>query len=334
MDLLNQFGKPLSPAAEAPAILGAPAMIVPQEFSLARMDTGDLEKIRDEVMDKEKQWESNLNQFWYEFREYAESWRIQSRSPVSKRPTGLFNSKSGETHRGTETLATLWFRELTASDSFYEAVRQGLGPDGNELTEEDLYSVEKVILTQLRWLHFKPKLLRSLRSLALFGTIIFEQPWVVMPSGNGEHFFEGTDLNHRSLLQTGFDTTVFDLEQSDFIFTVDYPTVWRLREWARSSPEIWDKSAIEGQLQDASYGPNGNSLKTNTGVYQRLQDRKQRAGYSVLDKNIRELISYHGKLDTNNSVVQAYCESLGRDDDPQSSDFTVGILDGQKTVRI
>lgn len=317
-------------------IFGAPSVIIPQPFTLSNQPIQYLDKIRDEILDKEKTWEGSSSQFFGEYYEFAQSWRVQPKEISTKKPKGLFNSKSGETHRAVETLATLWFRMLTAQDQFFEAVGQGVDPNGQELTPADLYGVEKVLLAQLRGTHFKEKLLRALRSLSLFGTLIFEEPWVTKPSGDGTSYFEATDFQPRSLLQTGFDHTVFDMEMSDYIFTIDYPTIWRLRKWAKDDPETWDKSAIQEQTADESYAPrnSNNGMKKNTNVWNRIVERKQRAGYNVLDRNIRELLSYHGRIETENPVIQAYWESEGRQDDPSDCDFSFGILDGESVVKL
>lgn len=349
-DLLNQYGNPLEPVPHNPILAqaslgissmapslpfsGMPAVIIPQPFSIATCDKADLDKIRDEIMDKEKTWESALSGFWGEYYEFAQSWRVQPKEIFSKKPKGLFNSKSGETHRAVETLATIWFRMLTAQDQFYEAVGQGLDPNGKELGPNDLYGIEKVILAQLRGTHFKEKLLRSLRSLSLFGTLIVEEPWVRRASGDGTDYFESTDFVPRSLIQTGFDTTVFDMEDSDFIFTIDYPTVWRLMRWAKNDPETWDRAEIQKQVDDESYAPGHTTGKRNTNVWNRIVERKQRAGYNVLDRNIRELLNYHGKIDTENPAIQKYWESEGRQDEPSDCDFSFSILDGDSVVKL
>lgn len=338
-ELLTQYGTPMD--ATPPSLITSPDMGVefpaihtPQPFSLSTCDPVALGKIRDEIMDKVRAWEQALQPFFLEWQELSMNWRVQSRVKTgAKRPTGFHDSKSGETHRAAETLATVWFRMMTAADNFFEAVPKGLNAMGQELTPNDLYAIEKVLMTQLRTFHFKEKLLRSLRSLALFGTVIFEETWRQRIGADGMAYAEGTDFEHRSLLQTGFDTTVYDIDMSDFIFTVDFPTVWRLREWARSSPDIWDKSKIAPYLENTEYSKNTNELKKGTQVFNRITERQQRAGYNVTDRNIRELISYHGKLDTNNSVIQQYWESEGRQDDPGDCDFTAGLLQGDEIVK-
>jgi hypothetical protein len=61
-------------------------------------------------------------------------------------------------------------------------------------------------------------------------------------------------------------------------------------------------------------------------------ESKQRAGYTNFDQNVFEHIRYHGRIETDNSVVQSYWESLGRQDDPNMVDFTIGILNGDPIV--
>jgi len=305
-------------------------VIIPKPFVLAEQDTDALMQIRDEIMDKVKTWESRSSGFFLEHEIYSESWRVKPRFTNVKKPMGLFNSKSGETHRAVETLATIWLRMLTAQDQFFEGIAQGLNDQGEELSDVDLYSAETVLLRQLQWGHFKEKLLRSLRSLALMGTAIFEEPVVSLPYGDGRKTKEYTDLVLRNLLQTGFDTGVFDIELSDYIFTVDFPTKWRLLNWSRADNEVWDREGLARILSETSPAA---ALKNMTSVYNRLVESKQRAGYNDIDKNIHEFINYHGRLETENSVIAALWESQGRQDDPSFKDFSVGLLNGDNVVK-
>ena len=139
----------------------------------------------------------------------------------------------------------------------------------------------------------------------------------------------------RSLLQTGFDPFVFDLDASDHIFTIDYVTKHKLRALSWNAEEVWNKDIIEKAItgQETVVGSDGN--KHETGIYDRIIERKQRVGYHDMEmqKIIFELINYHGRIDVNNSVVQAYWESEGRTDDPRFVDFTIGICNGSEPIR-
>lgn len=301
-------------------------VIIPQPFSLKRHTQENVDKIREEVMERVKSWENNMSTFFGEYREAADSWRMIPRK-VSGKPTALFNSKSGETNRAVNTLASLWFRMLTASDPFFEA-RSWQGTP----SEEDLYATEGVMSEQLTRLQYKRKLFKVLRSLALMGTVIIEEPWVSLPVGVGQKSFEGTDFMFRSLLQTAFDPYVYDLEFSDFIATIDYPSKFRLREYANLNSDTWDRDMIEDAIRDRTE-LNSNRGGFSTDVWNRINERKQRAGYQQLDNSVFELINYHGKLDSNNPVMEDWWQSEGRTDDIRFTDWTVGILDGQKIPR-
>lgn len=322
----------LPPISWVPPQLGAPNVIIPQPFSFKRHSQSDKDKLVSEILDKVHFWETSSTQFFQEYAEFANSWRVQPRQFVTRRPDRLFNSKTGETHRATETLATLWFRMLTASDKYFEVVGEGLDDFGNQLDQNMLYATEAVLVKQLRTLQFKKKLLNSLRSLALFGTVIFEEPWVSLPYGGVSKYFEGTDFQHRSLIQTGYDTTAFDIDMSDFIFTCDYPTTWRMRNLATIDPETWDSEEIQSQI-DKQKGSNIYRRSATT-VYSRIRERKQRAGYNMsAEDNVMELINYHGRLDIDNPIVQDIWQSSGQEGDPNLSDFTIGVLNGESPVK-
>ena len=305
-------------------------IIVPQPFSLAAQPKEHLEKIKDECMDHVKTWENRMTGFFTDYQIFADSWRVKS-TKSTKKPTGLFNSKSGETHRASETLGTFWLRQMTATDQYFEAVAEGFDGNGQEVTPESLYASEIVLTRQLQISHYKQKLLRSLNSVGLFGTAIFEEPFVSVVSGNGMDKFEYTDFVFRSLLKTAFDTNVWDINMSDFIATIDFPSKHLLRRWSQTQGEYWDKEAIEKYLGENELG--SGSSNRSTGVWGRVTESKQRAGYTEIDNNIFEMVSYHGKLNTENPVIAEYWEKEGvTGEDPNNYDFSVRILNGSPVV--
>lgn len=324
-----------NPVSGNPGILGIPNFLIPKPFSLSDPENKSaLDVLKAEVVDKSSHWETKMTTLFGEYEEYVDSWRIMSRKTVN-RPTALFNSKSGETHRATETQASFWFNQLTAADPFYYCQGEGLDDFGNEVSEIQLQAVEATIRKQLQYIRFSEKLLRGLRSLSLFGTMIMECPWISFPYGDGSKSFEGTDLVLRPLLTTGFNPFVFDLDQSDFIFTIDFPTVWMLRNWARNNKQDWDLEAIERIV--AEHGNDFNSAGVSkTMTYNRVLQRKQRAGYQVIDNSNWEFVKYHGRIDQSNPEVERlltkYWEDQGRDDDPANSDFSIGVLHEEGVV--
>lgn len=306
------------------SISGMPNIIIPQPFDIADpANKPGLDKIRDEVMDKLEQWENKMTTMFGEYEEYTDSWRVIARKKTNSAKS-LFNSKSAETHRATETLATLWFKEMTSADPFFYAQSEGLDESGNEVSELALQSVEYTMRKQLQFIRFNEKLMRAVRSLALFGTMIVECPWVSFPYGNGEKVFEGTDMILRPLLTTAFNPFTFDLDQSDFLAPIDFPTVQMLRNWCRSDPKNWNVKEVERIYADHKSANSQGGSKSMT--FNRVIQRKQRAGYNVLDTSNLELVNYHGRIDTENEVVQKYWESEGRTDEPGMCDFSTRIL--------
>lgn len=311
------------------------SVIIPEPWTLANQSKEDKDKIRDEVMDKTKTWENRMSSFFEDYQSYADSWRVKSRKQV-KKGKGLYNSKSGESHRAGETLGSFWLRSLTAQDPYFEAVGDGRDDYGNEIDEGQLYASERVITKQLRVSHYKEKLMRALRSVAVFGTAIFEEPFVRVPWKNGTAVFEYTDFVFRSLLKTAFDTGVWDVNLSDFIATIDFPDKYLLKRWAKSDTESWNNELVGRYLSDIQsngYDKNGVTANKSTGAWNRVNESKTRAGYTEIDNNVFEFISYHGKLDSENSVIASLWESQERTDDPADFDFSPGVLSGEHLVR-
>ena len=307
-------------------------ILIPEPFSLANHSETDKKKIIDEIMDKRQSWESGMSRFFTVWNEVSNYYRLIPKVSQYK-PKGLYNSVSGETNRAVNTLSSLWFRMLTASDPYFEVYAQGLDWMGQPISDEQLYGAREVLMEQFRAFSFKSKLKRALTSIATFGTVIVEEPWIRLPYGNGQKYIEGTDFQIRSLLQTGFDPYVMDIDFSDYIFTADYGTKYMLRNMAYRNEDIWDKQLIEQIIAERSSVTNAMSKFTGT-TYDRIRERKQRAGYVDVANDLFEIFNYHGKLDTENPILLDYWEKEGRKDDIKFTDWTTGIIDGEHLVRL
>lgn len=330
MELLDAYNNPIPATAEAP--IEAPAVIIPRPFVLSEQPKDQLKKLTDEIMDKQKMWENNFSAFFGEYLEMANAWRMIPQSAV-KRPAGFSNTRAGETHRAVNTKASLKFAMLTAADPFIEARAFGLDEMGNEVSAEECFAIVEVLMRQSQVLQFKKKLFRGLKSLELFGSLIVECPFVSIPYGSGQPYFEGTDFIPRSLLQVGFDPYVYDIELSDYIFTIDYVTKYKLRELASTAEEVWDRNFVEAAVNEQETdAASSSSLKTN--VWSRIEERKNRAGYTTSKLDILELLNYHGKLDTSNPVLENFWASQGRTDDIKAVDWTVGVVNADNVVRL
>lgn len=342
MDLGNNLSPAMSPPIGTTPIgspsvipispIGVPAMIFPQPFDIADPSLKEaFEDLRSEIVDKSVQWENRMTPMFGEYEEYTNNWRVQS-TRAKNMPKGLFNSKSGETHRSIETLTSKEFMQLVSNPDFFYAVGEGLDDWGREASEVELQAVEQTIRKQLSKIRFEEKLERGIRSKKTFGTIIAECPWTSFPYGDGDKSFEGTDFIPRSLLTTGFNPFVFDLDQSDYLFTIDFPTIVMIRNWARNSSKDWNIQAVEKIYLE---NPKGSSVQgtSRTTTYSRVTNRKQRAGYNVLEKDVWELLTYHGRIDTDNDAVMRYWEANQRQDDPSLCDWTAGIMEEEGVVR-
>lgn len=295
-------------------------IVQPRPFILAEQDKGDLEKIKEEILDKVNTWNRRMSsKFFPIYYKGTDSWRVK---PTDRKTSAkqLFNSKSGESHRGAETLATLWHRMIFANDPPFEAVGQGVNAMGMEVSEDEIYATEGVLLEQQKAAELKRKFLRSMRSLANFGTLTIENPFVSRPYGYNRKNMEFTDWVFRPITRVGFDTAIYDIRESDFLFTIDFISKYALRNLASLDSEWWDLAVVEQHIKDFASG--GYFTGSMSG---RLRDSRARAGYYDQDAEVYENINYHGRLDPDNSVIQNFATYQGID--PKFVDWSVGILD-------
>lgn len=214
-----------------------------------------------------RHWETNVGKHLDDFNVFASTWRLD----IPNRSASLSaysNTRTAETTRATETLATSIFRMMTAQDPNFAlyALR-------DDVTEDHLVRNEAVLRTQQRRIFYKRKLLKAVRSMVLFGTVPVEIPWW-MDQANDQVYFEGTDFVPLSLLQFAFDSSCSEIKQSDFKTPMWFISASRLRQIAKGAPGVWDQQAVEDAIE---------GCKDTSKVNQRINDRLQKAGYRVTD---------------------------------------------------
>lgn len=256
-----------------------------------------------EIKEKVDFWHTRLQSQLTRFNSMADFWRLL-KPPRPADLSGFANPQVTETTRATEAIATFLYRAMTSAQPNFQLLSSNPNVD-----QESLWASEQVIQWQINASNYRRKLLKTCRSLALFGTTIVEQPWTInMP------YWEGTDFVPRSLLQTAFDPLCFDISTSPWHAVIDFMTEDQLRYLAKKNPEIYDEVAIEEALSASRDVKNLSS---------ELIARMSAAGYTTYGTNgsntsrIYQLITYYGCLK----------------DDSSGREWTVATVNDLKTVR-
>ena len=254
-----------------------------------------------EIEDKVSMWEENTEAFRHQYLEVSNAWRM---IPPGRKgsDTQLINTRVAEMLRATETLATLLFRMLTSADPNIEVV-----PMNDNISNDRALGIQTLLLWQQNRLGYKKKLMRSLRSLALFGTSVIEEPWTMWPNAE-QPWVEGTDFIPKSLIQFAFNPFVADIEDSEWIAFIDFVTPQQLRRMAKMNPGDWNEKELEAAIE---------ASRDEDNTPQSVKERRQAAGYVGFQGNMIQLVSYQGPLD-------------GLDD---SRDWWVGVINDKFVVK-
>lgn len=235
-----------------------------------------------EVEEKVNFWHSKLENKLSKFNDMANFWRL-IKPARSADLSGFANPQVTETTRATETIGTFIYRAMTSAQPNFSFMSSN-----PMVSQEDLWTAEQVVAWQMTATEYRRKLLKSCRSLALFGTVIVEEPWMVkMP------YYESTDFLPRSLLQTFFDPLCFDISLSPWKGVIDYVTQDQLRSLGQEMPDVWDPVAIEEAITSSAdtknISPEVNARLNNAG-YQTY------GGSSHATSNVFELKIFYGPL--------------------------------------
>lgn len=191
-----------------------------------------------EIKAKVDFWHSRLTSQLYRFNGMADYWRLVKPNRDASLD-GFANPQLTETTRAVEAIATFWYRALTSAQPNFQMITQNPA-----VTQYALYQSEQIIEWQKIALQYNRKLMKGLRSLALFGTLPFEQPWRI------NQRYQGTDFVPRSLLQFAFDPSAYDIDYSGWYAVIDFVTEDVLINLAKEQPDVWDGVAIQNAIDN------------------------------------------------------------------------------------
>jgi len=258
-----------------------------------------------EVKEKVDFWHSKLESRLLRFNSMANFYRLL-KPTRSADFSGFSNPQVTETTRATEAIATFIYRALTSAQPNFQFLSKN-----PMVTQEMLWQAESVVEWQKTVTNYNRKLMRGCRSAALFGTLPFEEPWVV-----NSPYYEATDFCPLSLLQFAFDPLCFDITLSPWHAKIDYVTEGQLRTMARQMPDVWDPQAIEEAVQASQNMKNLSSEVLARMTAAGYQTYSGSGGSNV--SHVYQLITYYGPLK----------------DDPSGRDWCIGTINDLKTVRL
>ena len=281
----------------------------------------DFGKIKDELLDKRKDFEGRMGNFLKETNEYANSYRMIAQKLNADRgaPTGLANTVVSQTTRAVETLCTMQYAMMTSNAPNFDC--QPINPNTDPF---HLAAITSLLEFQKERIEFNRKLLKGLRSLNLFGTVFYETPWTSWPGGNGAPAWEATDFLPLSINQVGFAPNTFDLNTADWRYILNMVSPTKLREWASMDDMqlTWRRGAIEAAIADAS-----DTERIPPEIKQRLSD----AGYVNGLNKVMDFMLYYGPLDCMGQDRQTYVVGMINNRHiirfhPLKNEFNSGII--------
>ena len=262
---------------------------------------GIADRIAQEIKDKFDDYETRQSNFMSDYNEWADIFRVK-RPNKTTGIKGYSNPRLTEMFRAVNALATMEVRMMTSQDPYFELVPYHYTVDPGTIS-----IIEAVLDQQLRVSEHKRHLLRACTSKELFGTVIVEEPWEVVGINPYGRRLPLTAFRPRSMLQVAFDLNTSDIDRAAWLATSDVVGPHTLRRMHEDTKEHggWIKSALNAAVEDQQ------EVTTSSFVASRLSS----AGYNTLNeqKNARELITYHGKLETLNDGVEYVASLVNRE---------------------
>jgi len=246
----------------------------------------DKNKAMAQVLGDVQRWENESSLFFRDFNRHADAYRMLS--PNRRVGTQhLSNTRTAETARATETLATLIFRMMTSSNPNFQLVSRH-----PNFGDRDLVGPEAVLKFNQHASQYRRRLMKALRSGVLFGSVPVELGW----DNNFMLGVEGPTMIPKSLLQFAFDPFVSEIDQSDWFATIDYITEQRLKDMVTADQAAKDKDEDAVNVWDEAEIRRGLGQRNSRGFSVWIQERLTNAGYTQIQKGLNEVITWYGKL--------------------------------------
>lgn len=284
------------------------------------MSDSDEQSLINDVLEGVQEWENDMSgQIFPLMNEWASSYRMKD-TLKDPRPDGVSKNMSAETPRAVNALATSITRMQTAQDPPFE-----LRADNAD--EDTLFQLEKQFQKELTNMEFKRKLLKGNRGMCLFGTQVWEEPYMSYPAGVTKPWHTGTDFIPLSLLQVAFRSSVYNMDWSDFMAPIHHFNSNYLRFITQGS--VWRHDAIEAGIKEKKGGGESGTIKSF------IDARRTQSGYTIQSSRPgHEVILFHGRpSDYENPLIAEMWDQYQRTDDPKLSDMTIGILDRKRIIR-
>ena len=199
-----------------------------------------------------------------------------------RKQDGLANTFVFETPRIVDALATTRYRMIMANSPPFDLRSQA----GN-IPEEVLFKLTSLYDRQLEWIQYPKNLYRALKSCELIGTTVIEQPWIQGPMVGGSPTWESAGFVPRPLNQMFFSPNAIDIENADYVGTLDILTNYGLAKLAKGDPngDAWIAKGIFDAIDE------------NTDMIPKsVSTRLMSSGYRDI-KGFKELAIYYGPLE-------------------------------------
>lgn len=259
---------------------------------------GKREDIVSEIRDKIEDYENNMSTWLSRSNEWAELFTIER---PKRKANAYSNPRLTLFHSSVETIATTTYRMLTSQDPFFSII-----PMDYDVPDENFYLIQKVLEVQLRVSEYKKNLLKALRSVLVFGTVIVEEPFEIVQLNPFGRKIPVTKFKPRSLIQMGFDRGCTDINDSDWVYTTDIVSKNKLLAMANNDAfkDSWSKADINAAIED-----------NDSTVTSWLSARLSKANYNISqtkESSFSELVIYQGQLDTLKDGAHYICGLVNR----------------------
>src|SRR3990172_8934351 len=271
------------------------------------------DKVKEFVVEKVQDWETGSNEFFGHWNDWAIDYEMKY-VDGEKLPKGVSKNVSAETPRSVNTLASTMTAIQIGQDPPFELRAKYPGVD-----EQKMFDMEGRIREMLIETEFERFLTKGNRSLFLFGSQIFEKTLM------NKMGYEGTALRPLSLLQCAFNTECYMMDDSEHMTPVIKITADNLRALAYRKKDFLNLELVEKAIKEKSDQSGQNGFAEGS-----IDARRQRAGYSMVDKNKHELILYSGRANEEIINMPEFAEmwaKFQKMEDPLLSDVTIWVLD-------